>query len=150
MNFGLKSRTFNLTTTPSVNPGVALETALEAGARILGVVLSITAAGTAIFGLYASVAGVDTAIANGDCTTVGSNKIWWSGIPAQHKDSIVLQAGPAADTINGFLPMAMPAKWVDSYSNATYDLKLQIITTIGGQAIVYYTVDPPNCYGETA
>lgn len=147
MNCGLKSKTFNLLGTPNVSPGVAIETALETKARLIGVFMSVTGSGTASFALFATVGGVDIAIANGNVTSPMTNRSWWAGIN-QNNNVAVIQAAPAADTTNGIWPLCAPPKWVDTISGAVFDLKLLVETTLGGSVTVLYTVDPPTNAGE--
>lgn len=144
-----KTKTFNITTTPNVNPGQNIETVLEPGAVILGVVLTaqtLVAGQNAKFALYSEIAGIPTAIANGDCTGTTNAVQIWAGAAGQRSNDLV-KAGPAADTVRGFIPMGMRARWTDGFNNATAELKLQIITVDGGQVQIYYTTEPPTDSG---
>lgn len=152
MNTGLKSKTFNILGTPDVLPGLALETVLEAGARLIGIVSSVTTniGDVAAWSLFASVGGVDTIVANSNVNGAGvaKSRSWWAGIDGRYNDTEILAAGASADTQRGWWPMTTPQKWIDTTGGSTYDLKLAIDTTLFGSIIVFYTVDPPNCYGE--
>lgn len=152
MNFGLKCKVFNLTTTPTVSPASPIASVLEPGARIVGVTVDpgVSGLGSASFVLYLNLSVLNLPMAQGSATTAGLVRQWWAGVNGNVHTEAIVSAGPAANTIIGSLPMGMPNKITEGFSGLAYDLTLQIATAVDGQCFVFYTVDPPNCYGETA
>lgn len=151
MNFGMKSKTFNILGTPDVLPGQVLGTCLEPGARIIGIISSTTSGGgdVASWGLFASVGGLDVAVANSNITGTATarSRVWWAGIDGRYNDTEIITTSAAADTQRGFWPLTAPDKWADA-GGSSYELKLVVDTTLFGNVIVLYTVDPPNSYGD--
>jgi hypothetical protein len=154
MNFGVKSRTFNILGTPDVVPGTVLSSCLEPGARVLGIISSVTTnvGDAAAWSLFVSGGGVDTIVANSNITGAGvaKTRTWFSGIDGRYNDNEILTLGASPDTQRGFWPLTMQERFIDFVASATYEVKLVIDTTAFGSIIVLYTLDSSNCYGDHA
>jgi hypothetical protein len=151
-NIAIKSKSFNILTTPVVAVAT-VESVLEAGARIVGVLLSGTAVGdtaAVTITLFNALTG-DIPVAALQLTPAGSlvSRQWWAGLNGRYNDTQVLYSGVANTTV-GYWPLAAFPK-VSEYNTGLgdYTMRIAISTALFGQVVVLYTTDPPNSYGES-
>ena len=155
MNFGIKTKTCNILTTATLAT-VASETALEAGAKIIGFLLTGQAVGdTASFVLSIGNISGQVPVASGQITPAGgttNTREWWAGLISRINDNILALSGATANTINGWYPIAAPSVIPEAFAATlgNWTTYITLTTALAGQVIVFYTVDPPTIEGRIA
>lgn len=161
MNFGLKSVSYNapLYGSPALQSNVALSSLIGASGRLVGIVAVTKIAAdaatvlltyiTSPFDLVNELVSLNVTQAAG----VTSCRAWWAGLTNQHKDHAV-EGVVAANTVNGFFPIAPPCTWKDvnaaSPNGYSAPLNITIALTGGATVTLFYTEDGPNNAGEHA
>lgn len=149
MNVDIKTKTL-LFAAASITPPVTLSSVIGPGSRLLGIMcISVNAGDVAVAKLSLSILGGFYPAISINQTLNGFARLKWLGIQ-NHKDLIIPTGAPAANTMEGTFPCMPQMKWFDEGVSANVELALEVINTLFGITVLFYTTSPPNPMGEHA